>query len=72
MSCIWMSHVTFFLWNVSFLDESFLEELMERGKTNGVQNLRIIHEDELKEIEPHIHPVSASIYISFAENDLQL
>jgi len=56
-----MSHVTFFLWNVSFLDESFLEELMERGKTNGVQNLRIIHEDELKEIEPHIHPVSASI-----------
>lgn len=35
-------------------DEAHLEELLERGKTNGVQNLRIVRGEELKQMEPHI------------------
>ena len=39
-------------------DEKFLEELIKRGDANGVKNLRILREEELKEVEPHIHPDS--------------
>jgi glycerol-3-phosphate dehydrogenase len=39
-------------------DEKFLEELIKRGDANGVKNLRILREKELKEVEPHIHPDS--------------
>mmetsp|Transcript_8752 Transcript_8752/g.16292 ORF Transcript_8752/g.16292 Transcript_8752/m.16292 type:complete len:668 (+) Transcript_8752:55-2058(+) len=35
---------------------AILDELMERGKTNGVQRLRIVQKQELFEMEPHLHP----------------
>ena len=31
-----------------------LDELLERGRINGVQNLRILERDELKKLEPNI------------------
>jgi len=37
-------------------DEEILEELMERGRKNGVANIRIIDQEELREKEPHINP----------------
>jgi L-2-hydroxyglutarate oxidase LhgO len=37
-------------------DEATLKELEARGETNGVRNLRIIDQAELREMEPHIHP----------------
>lgn len=33
-----------------------LNELLERGKTNGVQNLRIVQQEELRQLEPNAHP----------------
>lgn len=45
-------------------DEKFLHELMKRGETNGVKNLKIISEKELKDIEPHIHPDSKAALFS--------
>jgi len=35
-------------------DVALLHELLERGKQNGVQNLRIIDQKELREREPHL------------------
>ena len=35
-------------------DMVILDELMERGATNGVKNLRIVQQKELREIEPGI------------------
>ena len=32
-----------------------LEELLERGLENGVENLRIVERDELRAMEPHLH-----------------
>jgi glycerol-3-phosphate dehydrogenase len=44
-------------------DERILEELMERGAKNGVENIRIIGKDELLEKEPYIHPdATAALY----------
>lgn len=37
-------------------DEATLKDLAARGKTNGVRNLRIIDQAELRDMEPHIHP----------------
>lgn len=37
-------------------DEAMLQKLLERGRVNGVENLRIIDRDELRRREPHIHP----------------
>ena len=37
-------------------DEATLETLMKRGETNGVKNLRIVDQAELRKMEPHIHP----------------
>ena len=37
-------------------DVKHLEELMKRGKTNGVKNLRIVRKAELRRMEPEIHP----------------
>jgi len=37
-------------------EEKVLEELLERGRTNGVQHLRIIGRDELLDMEPNINP----------------
>jgi hypothetical protein len=33
-----------------------LHQLMKRGETNGVQNLRIVQKDELFRMEPALHP----------------
>jgi len=35
-------------------EEEHLEELMKRGDTNGVQNLRIVKNEELHKMEPHL------------------
>ena len=35
-------------------EEAHLEELLARGATNGVANLRIVRGDELKRMEPHL------------------
>jgi FAD dependent oxidoreductase len=44
-------------------EATVLQELMERGRVNGVQNLRIIDRAELREREPHIHPeATAALY----------
>ena len=46
-----------------------LDELLERGKTNGVQNLRIIQKEELFELEPALHPdVIAALHAPDAGN----
>lgn len=37
-------------------DMQLLEELLAKGKQNGVKNLRILDQKQLREIEPHIHP----------------
>lgn len=33
-----------------------LDELLERGKINGVKNMEILNEKQLKEMEPNVHP----------------
>jgi len=35
-------------------DEAHLQELLERGRINGVTNLRIVDREELRRMEPHI------------------
>ncbi|MBE7035611.1 MAG: NAD(P)/FAD-dependent oxidoreductase [Ruminococcaceae bacterium] len=35
-------------------DRKTIEDLLERGKQNGVKGLRIVEKDELKELEPNI------------------
>jgi len=46
-----------------------LEDLLKRGETNGVQNLRIVEKKELFEMEPHINPnVIAALYAPDAGN----
>ena len=45
-------------------DFEHLEELKKRGATNGVKNLEIIGEAELKKKEPHIHPDSIGALFS--------
>ncbi|KAL7431488.1 hypothetical protein ACHAXM_002729 [Skeletonema potamos] len=46
-----------------------LDELMERGKTNGVKNLRIIQKEELFQMEPALHPdCIAALYAPDAGN----
>jgi glycine/D-amino acid oxidase-like deaminating enzyme len=37
-------------------DVKVLRELITRGDLNGVRNLRIVDREELREMEPHIHP----------------
>ena len=44
-------------------DRATIEELLERGKLNGVKNLRIVEKDELKKIEPNISDnVTCALY----------
>lgn len=46
-----------------------LQELLERGKKNGVKRLRIVSKDELFEMEPYIHPDAiAALYSPDAGN----
>lgn len=50
-------------------DREHLHELLERGNTNGVQNLRIVEKDELFEMEPHVNPKAiAALYSPDAGN----
>lgn len=41
---------------VSEEEEKALEDLLERGRTNGVERLRIIGRDELLDLEPNLSP----------------
>merc|ERR1719223_337665 len=41
-----------------------LHDLLKRGETNGVKNLRILDKKELFEMEPHINPNSISALYS--------
>ena len=46
-----------------------LKELLERGKKNGVKNLRIVKQAELREMEPHANPNAiAALYAPEAGN----
>ena len=39
-----------------------LEELLSRGKKNGVHGLRIVEREELHELEPNVSPAAAALY----------
>lgn len=41
-----------------------LEELLKRGLTNGVQNLRIINQEELRVLEPAVNPNAIAALLS--------
>lgn len=43
-------------------DDALLEELMERGRKNGVKNLRIVNQSELRKMEPFIGKETKSLY----------
>jgi len=44
-------------------EEKVLDELMERGRKNGVKNLRIVKKAEVHEMEPYLDPnVTAALY----------
>uniref|UniRef100_A0A7S2S8Y7 FAD dependent oxidoreductase domain-containing protein n=1 Tax=Mucochytrium quahogii TaxID=96639 RepID=A0A7S2S8Y7_9STRA len=44
-------------------EEKHLEELLERGRKNGVQNLRIVDKSELQDMEPHLsEDVTAALH----------
>lgn len=45
-------------------EAEFLPELLARGKTNGVKNLRIVEKEELFKMEPLIHPESTAALFS--------
>jgi glycerol-3-phosphate dehydrogenase len=50
-------------------DREILNGLMERGKINGVENLRIVEQKELFEMEPHLNPnCIAALYAPDAGN----
>ena len=56
---------------VAFTAEDMLElqNLKQRGETNGVQNLRIVDQNELRQMEPYIHPDAiAALYSPDAGN----
>lgn len=56
---------------VAFSEEEVvhLNELLERGKKNGVKRLRIVRKEELFEMEPHINPTAvAALYSPDAGN----
>jgi L-2-hydroxyglutarate oxidase len=46
-----------------------LEELRQRGQTNGLVDLRVVGPQELREIEPHAHGLKALIVPSTAVTD---
>ena len=48
----------------SAADEEFLNELYQRGLTNGVKNLRIVRGSELKRIEPNLDPSATAALLS--------
>jgi hypothetical protein len=46
-----------------------LQELLQRGVTNGVKNLQIVNQTTLRSMEPHIHPDAiAALYAPDAGN----
>jgi glycerol-3-phosphate dehydrogenase len=50
-------------------ERAILKELLARGKTNGVLNLRIVEQKELREMEPHVNPEAiAALYSPDAGN----
>jgi len=49
-----------------------LEDLRQRGETNGLKGLRLISPEELREIEPHAHGLSALLVPSTGVTDFAL
>lgn len=50
-------------------ERDHLADLKKRGETNGVERLRIIHQEELREMEPYVHPEAiAALYSPDAGN----
>ena len=45
-------------------EEAHLDELMARGKANGVQNLRLVGRDELFQMEPHLDEAATAALFS--------
>ena len=45
-------------------EEAHLEELLARGATNGVENLRIVKGDELREMEPNLSDDATAALLS--------
>eukprot|EP00596_Hydrurales_sp_CCMP1899_P010047 CAMPEP_0119037820 /NCGR_PEP_ID=MMETSP1177-20130426/6331_1 /TAXON_ID=2985 /ORGANISM="Ochromonas sp, Strain CCMP1899" /LENGTH=576 /DNA_ID=CAMNT_0006999535 /DNA_START=76 /DNA_END=1803 /DNA_ORIENTATION=- len=45
-------------------ERKHLNALMERGATNGVENLRIVEKEELFKLEPHINPNSVAALLA--------
>ena len=45
-------------------EEKHLEELLQRGETNGVRNLRIVKRDELMEMEPNLDDACTAAMLS--------
>uniref|UniRef100_A0A7S0LDJ3 FAD dependent oxidoreductase domain-containing protein n=1 Tax=Coccolithus braarudii TaxID=221442 RepID=A0A7S0LDJ3_9EUKA len=45
-------------------EELFLDELMARGLTNGVENLRIVRGAELRKMEPNLDPAATAALLS--------
>ena len=45
-------------------EEKHLEELLQRGKTNGVKNLRIVKRDELFKMEPTLDEACTAALLS--------
>lgn len=50
-------------------EELVLQELLERGATNGVKNLSILNREQVMQREPHLAPdVTAALYSPDAGN----
>jgi glycine/D-amino acid oxidase-like deaminating enzyme len=50
-------------------EEEVLQELMDRGRQNGVKRLKILKRDEVLAMEPHVHEaVTAALYAPDAGN----
>jgi glycerol-3-phosphate dehydrogenase len=45
-------------------DEKILEKLLKQGETNGVRNLRIIRQQELRQLEPEINPKATAALLA--------
>jgi glycerol-3-phosphate dehydrogenase len=37
-------------------EKDILNQLVKRGETNGVKNLKILNQEQLRQMEPHVNP----------------
>lgn len=50
-------------------EKGILNELVKRGETNGVKNLQILNQEQLRQKEPHVNPQAiAALYSPDAGN----